>query len=335
MTSLRCALRPLRPGSIRPAAPWHDQVELQFRCLRITSPTQQRAYSEFTTKDDIERIMAASNDYTPAILRSRASDRPQLMPNDFSNNGFEREPSEPFAGKSPFPTHIRTLPASPSYFTREPIFNDAFIKLHALHRKFGKLPQAPPDKLERMSWRTLREYSQMVGEKIRASQYNKAIELAKHLNKIHPGLKPQSVSEAILEFKREITIVENNSKPIPIDRFGRALGVGRRKTSTARAWVVEGTGEVQINGKSLAEAFGRVHDRESALWALKVSERLDKYNVWALVEGGGTTGQAEALTLAVAKALVAHEPALKTSLRRGMFSVCLQPPALAIAQQLL
>ena len=80
---------------------------------------------------------------------------------------------------------------------------------------------------------------------------------------------------------------------------------------------MEGTGEVLVNGKTLAEAFGKVHDRESAIWALKATERVDKYNVWALVEGGGTTGQAEALTLAIAKALLAHEPLLKPALRRG------------------
>lgn len=51
---------------------------------------------------------------------------------------------------------------------------------------------------------------------------------------------------------------------------------------------------------------------------MKATDRIGKYNVWALVEGGGTTGQAEALTLAVGKALLGHEPALKPALRRGM-----------------
>ena len=81
--------------------------------------------------------------------------------------------------------------------------------------------------------------------------------------------------------------------------------------------LVEGTGEVIVNGKSLSQAFGRIHDRESAVWALKATSRLDKYNVFAVVQGGGTTGQAEAITLAVAKALLAHEPALKPALRRA------------------
>ena len=93
--------------------------------------------------------------------------------------------------------------------------------------------------------------------------------------------------------------------------------MGRRKTSSAVAWVVEGDGQVLVNGKSLTQTFGRIHDRESAIWALKATERIDRYNVWALVKGGGTTGQAEALTLAVADGLMVHEPSLKPTLRRG------------------
>ena len=93
--------------------------------------------------------------------------------------------------------------------------------------------------------------------------------------------------------------------------------MGRRKESSAKVYLVEGTGEVLVNGKSLVQLFPRLHDRESALWALKVTERMDKYNVFALVEGGGVTGQAESITLALAKALLVHEPALKPALRRG------------------
>lgn len=75
-----------------------------------------------------------------------------------------------------------------------------------------------------------------------------------------------------------------------------------------------------MNGKNIVQAFPRLHDRESAIWPLKISDRMDKYNVFALIGGGGVTGQAEAMTLAIAKALLVHEPALKPILRRGKFS---------------
>ena len=69
--------------------------------------------------------------------------------------------------------------------------------------------------------------------------------------------------------------------------------------------------------KSLVEMFPRLHDRESVIWPLKVTNRVDRYNIWGSSKGGGISGQAGALTLAVAKALLAHEPDLKPALRRG------------------
>lgn len=217
--------------------------------------------------------------------------------------------------------NARLVPESPSYFTGSPQFIDNLLSLQALLRKHETLPILPPDQAPRVAWRTLIDYRNLVGESVKAARYQKIIRVLQRLNQIHPSLMPDDVKVALSHYKRDINPQLNSPRPILIDKFGRALAAGRRKSSVARAWVVEGTGEVLVNGKTLAEAFGRVHDRESAIWALKATERVDKYNVWALVDGGGTTGQAEALTLAIAKALLAHEPLLKPALRRSKFSI--------------
>ncbi|TPX15159.1 uncharacterized protein E0L32_004717 [Thyridium curvatum] len=283
MASLRSGLRPLAACRTAPKLQWHD-LDVQFRALQISSRLGSRAQS----------TLSSSNELVPSDLNQLS-----IQQNDL------------------FPRHARPLPVSPSYFSRQPHFNDSYLRLQTLLRKYGKLPAAPPEQIERVAWKPLKDYRQAIGEPVKASLYKKCMEIVKHLHKIHPSLRPDGMAEALQEFKRDVNPFQNVTKPIVVDRFGRALGVGRRKTSVARAWVVEGTGEVQVNGKTLSEAFGRVHDRESATWALRAAERVDKYNVWALVEGGGTTGQAEALTLAVAKALLAHEPALKTTLRQA------------------
>jgi len=130
---------------------------------------------------------------------------------------------------------------------------------------------------------------------------------------------PEEVNTALDRFKRTLQPFLNKPKPILIDQYGRARASGRRKSSTASVYVVEGTGEAMVNGKTLTDYFGRLHDRESAVWALKATQRLDKYNVWAVTSGGGTTGQAESIMLAVTKGLMAHEPDLKPALRLGKF----------------
>lgn len=214
-------------------------------------------------------------------------------------------------------THARAVPVSSSYFSREPTFNDLHIRISKLLTRHLHLPTVAQSEAPLMAWTKLDQMRSQVGEPIKAAHYAKVMRVAKRLNLIHPTLRPVEVKAALELFTRDVDPSLNVPKPIIVDKFGRAVGAGRRKEATARAFVVEGTGEFQVNGKTLSDAFGRVHDRESAVWALTATERLDKYNVWALTEGGGTTGQAEALTLAIAKALVAHEPALKSALRKG------------------
>lgn len=213
----------------------------------------------------------------------------------------------------------RVVPASPSYFTAKPDFTDNLLHLQSLLLKYQLLPVLAPGHAPRVAWRTLPQYRIRIGEPIRASKYQKIIKLLHRLNHIHPSLMPAEVRDTLERYKRDVNPYANVAKPHTVDQDGRAIGVGRRKSATARVWLVQGDGEVLVNGKGLHTAFGRIHDRESAVWALKATQRIDKYNVWALVEGGGTTGQAEALTLGVAKALMVHEPLLKPALRRGEF----------------
>ena len=218
---------------------------------------------------------------------------------------------------APNPSHARIVPASPSYFTAKPKFTDNLLHLQSLLRQYQTLPTVAPGQAPRVAWRTVTQYRLMVGELIRASKYHKIIDLLRRLNQIIPSLMPESLQEAMEPYKRDVNPYAVIRRPSTIDADGRAYGVGRRKSSSAKVYLVQGNGEVLINGKSINSVFGRIHDRESALWALKATGRMDRYNVWALVTGGGSTGQAEAITLGLAKALMVHEPMLKPALRRG------------------
>lgn len=224
----------------------------------------------------------------------------------------------------------RMLPKSPSYFTASPVFNDHLLLLQSLVKKHVSLPTASADQTPRPVWLKLSQYRDTTGEKVAASKYGKVLLLLTRLNKIHPRICPKEVKQILDRFRRPGAQQLQQAKPGRIDEYGRSTGVGRRKESTAKVYLVEGTGEVLVNGRSLVQMFPRMHDRETALWALKTTQRMDKYNVFALASGGGVTGQAEALTLALAKALLVHEPALKPALRRGKRSL-FQRYAVAIA----
>ena len=229
---------------------------------------------------------------------------------------FENQDGAKKRGKSILRT-LRVVPASPSYFTAKPTFTDDFLSLSALLRTVATLPVVPSAEAPRVAWKTIDQYRIMTNEPVKTLRYHKMLHILRRLNCIHPSLMPDEVAQAMQRYKKASQPGDIKPRPGVIDELGRAKGVGRRKTSSAVAWLVEGEGEVLVNGKSLSQFFGRLHHRESAVWALKATQRLDKYNVFALVQGGGLTGQAEAMTLAVAKSLLVHEPALKPAIRRG------------------
>lgn len=104
-----------------------------------------------------------------------------------------------------------------------------------------------------------------------------------------------------------------------IDRFGVAMGTGRRKTSVARVRIKDGNGEFVVNGKPFEEFFCVERDRKMVQEALNLTEMRDKVDVWVRVNGGGTTGQTGAVILGVARALQVKDPSLHPTLAAGGF----------------
>jgi small subunit ribosomal protein S9 len=90
---------------------------------------------------------------------------------------------------------------------------------------------------------------------------------------------------------------------------------GRRKTSVARAYVTKGTGKIEVNGREYKEYFKTPTLHYYVTQSLKVSNTFGEYDVKVNVAGGGITGQAQAIRLAIAKALVEVNADLKKDLR--------------------
>jgi small subunit ribosomal protein S9 len=93
-----------------------------------------------------------------------------------------------------------------------------------------------------------------------------------------------------------------------IDRFGVAMGTGRRKTSVARVRIKEGSGQFLVNGRPLEEYLRVERDRESVMVPLKVAGKVGQVDISVRVQGGGTTGQTGAIILGVARALQGMNP---------------------------
>lgn len=97
--------------------------------------------------------------------------------------------------------------------------------------------------------------------------------------------------------------------------------VGRRKTSVARVMLRPGTGQWNVNGRELSDYFPRPSHRQRVEDPLTVAEAAGQYDVQVRVRGGGLTGQADAIRLGLARALVARDEEIRSSLRsKGMLT---------------
>ena len=81
-------------------------------------------------------------------------------------------------------------------------------------------------------------------------------------------------------------------------------GTGRRKEAVARVRLIPGTGKVTVNKRDALNYFGRQQLVDDALAPFKVTDTMEHFDVIALCDGGGITGQAGALRLGIARALL-------------------------------
>lgn len=90
---------------------------------------------------------------------------------------------------------------------------------------------------------------------------------------------------------------------------------GRRKSSVARVRLYDGTGKVVLNGRALNDYFPEASFRIRVMEPLKIVDLEGRYDVHAKLEGGGMTGQSDALRLGISRALVAVDPELRPALK--------------------
>lgn len=96
-------------------------------------------------------------------------------------------------------------------------------------------------------------------------------------------------------------------------------GTGRRKTSTARVYLVPGSGEITVNQRSLDKYFGRQTARMIVRQPLELTDNKDKFDIRVTVKGGGGFGQAGAIRHGITRALIQYDEELRAPLRAAGF----------------
>jgi len=94
-------------------------------------------------------------------------------------------------------------------------------------------------------------------------------------------------------------------------------GTGRRKNAIARVFLRPGSGRITVNGQDFQEYFRGILVGVQALEPLKVTNTAGRYDAYITVEGGGSSGQAGAIKLGVARALLGVDPNFRAQLKSG------------------
>ncbi|KAL7494790.1 hypothetical protein ACHAWT_005602 [Skeletonema menzelii] len=116
--------------------------------------------------------------------------------------------------------------------------------------------------------------------------------------------------------------IKNASPPVrvsEIDERGRAYGRGSRKSAQARVWIQPGEGEIVVNRTDFLTYFPRETHRDHILGPFVASQTCGKFDVTAVVNGGGLTGQAGAIRLGLARALEKYNPDYRPPMKRHGF----------------
>lgn len=126
--------------------------------------------------------------------------------------------------------------------------------------------------------------------------------------------------------QERLSFLETFGRPDPvmldryknIDRYARAYGLGKRKSSIAQVWIKYNKfnqGDIIINNIRYIDYFNRYTDRDRVVKPLILCDVLGQFDVVIKVSGGGTTGQSDAIKLGISRALVNYEPLLRETLK--------------------
>lgn len=292
-------------------------MAMAFSCLRASFSARTVTYRAFATSS---RVLATeTNTYTEGR-------RYQPLPPPVSKTFY--------TGRSNFYDYVASLELAIQH-TRNALKTLQLVPLPEF--ALQSLPPAVG------AWKSKEELATSLAASLSAARHRRLLELLNQLSDYrriartagHEDLA-LGLDNVLASFERadkEQHLRRGQRKPVTLDDFGRSYTVGKRKTSSARVWMIssqyaaeartkEGKAEtpvteILVNNVPLNEYFKIPIDRERILRPFRLTGLLGAYNVFGLVRGGGISGQAGALAHGIAKGLAAQVPDIEIILRRG------------------
>ncbi|KAJ7091202.1 ribosomal protein S9/S16-domain-containing protein [Mycena epipterygia] len=298
----------------------------------------------------------------------REEDEYQEEEDESSDEESDEEKEEGSRGRKP--------PESPSFYSGRAAYYDQLAQIESAvgHTRSAlkMLQLLPLPAFARQSlpfrpaiWKSAKEMGSDLGVAMTSSRYRTMTRLLVQLNEYFRIASAAGCDDLAMRTRNLLNIFESSTKEanlsrgrrktVQVDHLGRSYSFGKRKTSTARVWMVPAAATrtdvevvdldkvqsldeaaalitsqpeqfhepqivpksaILINNIPIGEYFPIPADRERAVRPLKVTGLLGAFNVFSLVRGGGTTGQSGALAHGIAKGLLVHNTDLANLMRR-------------------
>lgn len=213
----------------------------------------------------------------------------------------------------------------PSIFTGKAQFYETLFFLDDVLIKLGDTNPQASQQPSPFTWLSRNQLQDKLGFSMSLLEYR---QIRQRLNKIAPTAQ---ISPNLQEFLRVFSLSNlssnsNSNNNItssinPIDQYGRVSQLGRRKSAVAKVTIIPTQlgreSECIVNGRPAGEYFLRLRDMYKLAEPLRVIGQIGKFNIWVVGRGGGPTGQAGAIQLALAKALSVYRPEWRETLEQA------------------
>lgn len=265
----------------------------------------------WTAVRSFTRASLLSQENRPPIPQSIKKHRPvPIIPNRLgkdriTNPEFER---------------LRVVPELSTYYGGNPLHDATINRLTGLVRKYMHLPTRglSYEEAHEVRFLSFDEYKNTYinSDKVKVAHHKEVLGLLNRLRTIDTQLMPPEVLDTLNEFVSNSNHANTQTKTVKtLDSDGVGKAKSGKKTSVANVRIVRGEGQILVNGKNYIEIFTREQDRGDITFPLLVIEQIGNFNIFATVTGGGVSSKADAIRLAVVKALGSLNPIWKKRLK--------------------
>lgn len=210
-------------------------------------------------------------------------------------------------------------PLEPAFYTGFPAYYNLVYEIYRVSLELESEKRGEREVKEETGrgrkpklWVKRRVMANILAEEISKQQHQ---ELVSRLSRLASNPKAAAVSNFLDQFRRPHFSHSSSSTYPETNSRGQVRSVGRRKSSVAVVHLGPGEGEVTVNSEPLLSYFPLVEHRQQVLFPLVLTELLGGVTLTSQVRGGGKTGQAGAIRLALSKALMGlpgeHQPVLE------------------------